>query len=401
QTPRHFHGIKDRHRRPPERRQEYLIQRINWRRQRRGRQLPLLHDRAERRRRECPGRAPEQAVGDQRLREDGSYQSRIRGHRRFSQGRLEGRRSRAVHAIEQTQLRRKYRVDGLGRPKFDFRTGLGNQFLANIRECDAIVHMVRCFENDDVIHVDASIDPVRDVEVIELELALADLQQVEKRMERAGKDKKTGKAPPEEMDALTKLQAALDEGKQARDVDLSEKELEAVKGLNLLTIKPVIYACNVADEDLAEGNAFVEAIKKRSGGESVVVVSAQVESELVSLDSEDRDEFLDALGVTLEGCGLRALVRTAYDTLGLITYYTSGPTESRAWTIREGWLAPQAAGVIHGDFERGFIKAETVGYEALVDAGDEKAAKEAGLMRSEGKEYVFKDGDVMLFRFNV
>ena len=140
----------------------------------------------------------------------------------------------------------------------------------------------------------------------------------------------------------------------------------------------MIYACNVADEDLAEGNAFVEAIKKRSGGESVVVVSAQVESELVSLDSEDRDEFLDALGVTLEGCGLRALVRTAYDTLGLITYYTSGPTESRAWTIREGWLAPQAAGVIHGDFERGFIKAETVGYEALVDAGDEKAAKEAG-----------------------
>ena len=263
------------------------------------------------------------------------------------------------------------------------------------------MHMVRCFENDDVIHVDASIDPVRDVEVIELELALADLQQVEKRMERAGKDKKTGKAPPEEMDALTKLQAALDEGKQARDVDLSEKELEAVKGLNLLTIKPVIYACNVADEDLAEGNAFVEAIKKRSGGESVVVVSAQVESELVSLDSEDRDEFLDALGVTLEGCGLRALVRTAYDTLGLITYYTSGPTESRAWTIREGWLAPQAAGVIHGDFERGFIKAETVGYEALVDAGDEKAAKEAGLMRSEGKEYVVKDGDVMLFRFNV
>ena len=220
-------------------------------------------------------------------------------------------------------------------------------------------------------------------------------------MERAGKDKKTGKAPPEEMDALTKLQAALDEGKQARDVDLTEKELEAVKGLNLLTIKPVIYACNVADEDLAEGNAFVEAIKKRSGGESVVVVSAQVESELVSLDSEDRDEFLDALGVTLEGCGLRALVRTAYDTLGLITYYTSGPTESRAWTIREGWLAPQAAGVIHGDFERGFIKAETVGYEALVDAGDEKAAKEAGLMRSEGKEYVVKDGDVMLFRFNV
>lgn len=279
--------------------------------------------------------------------------------------------------------------------------GLGNQFLANIRECDAIVHMVRCFENPDVIHVENSIDPVRDVEVIELELALSDLQQVEKRMERAGKDKKTGKAPPDELEALTKLQSALDEGQQARDVTLTEKELEAVQGLDLLTIKPVIYACNVADEDLAEGNAFVDAVKKHCGDASVVVVSAQVESELVSLDAADRDEFLDALGVTLEGCGLRALVRTAYDTLGLITYYTSGPTESRAWTIREGWLAPQAAGVIHGDFERGFIKAETVGYDALVGAGDEKAAKEAGLMKSEGKEYVVKDGDVMLFRFNV
>lgn len=282
--------------------------------------------------------------------------------------------------------------------------GLGNQFLANIRECDAIVHVVRCFDDEDVIHVDASVDPVRDIEVIELELALADLQQVEKRLERAGKDKKTGKSPPEEMDALEKLRVALDEGTQARDVDLEDKELAAVRGLNLLTIKPVIYACNVRDEELAEGNAYVQAVRERaagSGGESVVVVSAQVECELVSLDADDRAEFLEALGVTLEKCGLRALVRTAYDTLGLITYYTSGPTESRAWTIRDGWSAPQAAGVIHGDFERGFIKAETIGYDALVEAGDEKAAKEKGLMRAEGKEYVVKDGDVMLFRFNV
>jgi len=279
--------------------------------------------------------------------------------------------------------------------------GLGNQFLANIRECDAIVHVVRCFEDDDVIHVDNSIDPVRDVDVIELELALSDLQQVEKRLERAGKDKKTGKAPPEEMDALEKLRAGLDEGTQARDVSLEDKELAAVQGLNLLTLKPVIYACNVADEDLAEGNAMVEKIRQRGGPEAVVVVSAQVESELVSLEADDRDEFLDALGVTLDGTGLRALVRSAYDTLGLITYYTSGPTESRAWTIRDGWRAPQAAGVIHGDFERGFIKAETVAYGDLVESGDEKAAKEKGLVRAEGKEYVVKDGDVMLFRFNV
>jgi len=253
--------------------------------------------------------------------------------------------------------------------------GLGNQFLANIRECDAIVHVVRCFENDDVIHVDNSVDPVRDVEVIELELALSDLQQVEKRLERAGKDKKTGKSPPEEMDALEKLRAGLDEGRQARDIDLDEKEAAAIAGLNLLTLKPVIYACNVADEDLAGGNGLVEQVRARGGPEAVVVVSAQVESELVSLEADDRDEFLDALGVTLDGTGLRALVRSAYDTLGLITYYTSGPTETRAWTIRDGWCAPQAAGVIHGDFERGFIKAETVAYEALVESGDEKAAK--------------------------
>ena len=210
-------------------------------------------------------------------------------------------------------------------------------------------------------------------------------------------------APPEEIPALDKLAAALDEGTQARDVALEDKELEAVKGLNLLTIKPVIYACNVADDDLAGGNAMVEKVRAKAAGtgETVVVVSAQVESELVTLDAEDRDEFLDALGVSLEACGLRALVRSAYDALGLITYYTSGPTETRAWTIVDGWRAPQAAGVIHGDFERGFIKAETVAYDALVAAGDEKVAKEQGLVRAEGKEYVVKDGDVMLFRFNV
>lgn len=186
-------------------------------------------------------------------------------------------------------------------------------------------------------------------------------------------------------------------------MDLSEQELLAIKGLNLLTLKPVIYACNVEDGDLAGGNDFVERVKAFAvtRGENVVVVSAQVESELVLLEPADRLDFLDALGVSLEGCGLRSLVRSAYDALGLITYYTSGPTETRAWTIREGWLAPQAAGVIHGDFERGFIKAETIGYDQLVEAGDEKAAKDAGLMRQEGKQYLVKDGDVMLFKFNV
>ncbi|KAH8086701.1 GTP binding protein [Aureococcus anophagefferens] len=257
---------------------------------------------------------------------------------------------------------------------------------------------------EDVIHVDGSIDPLRDVDVIELELALSDLAQVEKRRERAGKDAKTGKAPPcappEEIPALDKLAAALDEGTQARDVALEDKELEAVKGLNLLTIKPVIYACNVADDDLAEGNAMVEKVRAKAAetGETVVVVSAQVESELVTLEAEDRDEFLDALGVSLEACGL---ARSPPHDFGPHHLRTSGPTETRAWTIVDGWRAPQAAGVIHGDFERGFIKAETVAYDALVAAGDEKVAKEQGLVRAEGKEYVVKDGDVMLFRFNV
>ncbi|KAH8066880.1 GTP binding protein [Aureococcus anophagefferens] len=219
--------------------------------------------------------------------------------------------------------------------------GLGNQFLANIRECDAIVHVVRCFDDENVIPRAEIKAPTR----LQSHWLICT------------------QAPPEEIPALDKLAAALDEGTQARDVALEDKELEAVKGLNLLTIKPVIYACNVADDDLAEGNAMVEKVRAKAAetGETVVVVSAQVESELVTLEAEDRDEFLDALGVSLEACGLRALVRSAYDALGLITYYTSGPTETRAWTIVDGWRAPQAAGVIHGD-RSGFIKAETVAY---------------------------------------
>mmetsp|Transcript_1497 Transcript_1497/g.4497 ORF Transcript_1497/g.4497 Transcript_1497/m.4497 type:complete len:394 (-) Transcript_1497:98-1279(-) len=278
--------------------------------------------------------------------------------------------------------------------------GLGNQFLANVRECDAIVHVVRCFADDDIIHVDGSVDPLRDVEVIELELALSDLAQVERRLQRVAKDRK---APAEEKAALEKLQAALDEGAQARTVELSDLEREAVAPLNLLTIKPVIYACNVNDDALATGNEYSHQVATlaQDRGERSVLVSAQVEAELVALSPEDRAEFLDSLGVQLDDCGLRALVKETYAALGLITYYTAGPQESRAWTIRDGWTAPKAAGVIHGDFERGFIRAETIGYADLLQAGDQKKAKDAGLLRSEGKDYVVRDGDVMLFRFNV
>lgn len=282
--------------------------------------------------------------------------------------------------------------------------GLGNKFLANIRECDAIIHVVRCFEDGDVIHVNGDVDPVRDIEVINLELGLSDLGQIERRKAKAkSKSRVKGNENPHETSALTKIEAALNEGLAARSVDLTDDELIAVKPLGLLTLKPVIYATNVIDTDLADGNDMVDRVRTlaTAEGSGVVIVSAQVESELVSLDVEERREFLGELGVTEEGTGLRALIRATYELLGLQTYFTSGPTETRAWTIGVGTKAPQAAGVIHDDFERGFIRAETIGYEALCEVGSEKAAKEKGLMRSEGKEYEVKDGDVMLFRFNV
>ncbi len=279
--------------------------------------------------------------------------------------------------------------------------GLGNQFLANIREVDAIVHVVRCFDNDDIIHVAGSVDPARDIEVINLELALSDLAQLEKRMDRTRKQAKTSKDAQAEMAVLEKLLLVLDEGKSARLVDLSEDEEALVKSLGLLTRKPVIFAANVSDDDLAAGNAWVEQVRAIAATENaqVVVVSAQVESELVELPPEEQSDFLEALGVS-EG-GLKTLIRATYDLLGLRTYFTTGPKETRAWTIRAGMVAPQAAGVIHTDFERGFIRAETVSYGDLVTTGSMPAAKEKGLVRSEGKEYVVQEGDVMLFRFNV
>ena len=230
--------------------------------------------------------------------------------------------------------------------------GLGNQFLATIRQCDAIVHVVRCFEDENVIHVDGSVDPVRDAELINLELAFADLAQVEKRLERIKKDIKSGKASEEEASALNKIAEVLNKDEPARNAELDEAEELAIKSLGLLTRKKMIYAANVADADLAEGNEMYQRLTAlaENEGAKVVLVSAQVEAELVELDDEDRIDFLDSLGVTIDDCGLRALVREVYDILKLQTYYTSGETETRAWTIQRGWTAPKAAGVVSNNY---------------------------------------------------
>ncbi len=279
--------------------------------------------------------------------------------------------------------------------------GLGNKFLSHIREVDAIVHVVRCFDNDDIIHVAGSVDPARDIEIINLELGLADLDQIERKCDRTRKQARANKDAQAEVLVLEKLIAALNEGKPARQVKLTEEELAAIKDLGLLTNKPIIYAANVSEEELATGNKWVEQVRKIAAQENaqVVIVSAQVEAELVELPAEDRADFLNSLGV--EEGGLKSLIRATYELLGLRTYFTAGPKETRAWTINAGMFAPQAAGVIHSDFERGFIRAETVAYKDLVATKSMVAAKEKGLVRSEGKEYVVQEGDVLLFRFNV
>jgi len=261
--------------------------------------------------------------------------------------------------------------------------------------------VVRCFDNDDIIHVAGSVDPARDIEIINLELVLADMATAERRLERARKDARTKKEAQVEVEALEKLVPVLQEGQAARRVSLTEEEELAVKGLGLLTAKPIIYAANVSENDLATGNAYVEKVRAIAAeeGAKVIVISAQVEAELTELPEEDRDAFLRELGV--EEGGLKSLIRTTYDLLGLQTYFTTGPKETRAWTITQGTKAPQAAGVIHSDFERGFIRAETVAYEDLVACGSMNAAREKGLLRSEGRDYVVQEGDVMLFRFNV
>jgi GTP-binding protein YchF len=279
--------------------------------------------------------------------------------------------------------------------------GLGNKFLANIREVDAIVHVVRCFEDDDVIHVSGSVDPVRDAEVINLELALADAAQIEKRRERLKKQLRTSKEAQVEDSALERIAAVLDGGGAARSVALSDEEAALIKPLGLLTAKPIIYAANVSEDDLAAGNSYaaaVVALAAKEGAETVRV-SAQVEAELIELGDEERHDYLEGLGVS-EG-GLQSLIRATYSLLGLRTYFTTGEKETRAWTITAGMTAPQAAGVIHTDFERGFIRAQTIGYEQLLEAGSLVEAKAKGQLRSEGKEYVVAEGDVMEFLFNV
>jgi ribosome-binding ATPase len=279
--------------------------------------------------------------------------------------------------------------------------GLGNQFLSHIRQVDAIVQVVRCFDNDDIIHVAGSVDPLRDIDVINLELALSDLSQVERRIDRIRKQARTSKDAATEVAVLEKLIEALNEGRPARQVALTPEEVPLVDPLELLTRKPIIFAANVSEEELARGNTYVEQVRQQAAqeGAQVVVVSAQVEAELVELPEEERADFLASLGV--EEGGLQSLIQATYALLGLRTYFTTGPKETRAWTIHAGMTAPQAAGVIHTDFERGFIRAETVGYDPLVAAQSMSTAKEQGLVRSEGKDYVVQEGDVMLFRFNV
>ena len=279
--------------------------------------------------------------------------------------------------------------------------GLGNKFLANIREVDAIVHVVRCFEDDDVIHVSGSVDPLRDAEIINLELALADVAQIDKRRERLKKQLRTSKEAQLEDDLLARIGVELDGGGAARNLNISSEEYLLIKPLGLLTAKPIIYAANVSEDHLAEGNAFVDSVMELAKKEAAqtVKVSAQVEAELVELGEDERNDYLEGLGVS-EG-GLRSLISATYQLLGLRTYFTTGEKETRAWTIKAGMTAPQAAGVIHTDFERGFIRAQTIGYGQLLEAGSLAEAKAKGWLRSEGKEYVVAEGDVMEFLFNV
>jgi GTP-binding protein YchF len=283
--------------------------------------------------------------------------------------------------------------------------GLGNKFLTHIREVDAIIQVVRCFEDADVHHVSGSIDPVRDIEVINTELMLADLEQVTRRRERLAKDIKRGdKSAAAEEAVLARIEAALDAGRPALTVDLSPAERAFSTPLFLLSDKPTIFACNVKESDLATAgsNPYVQKVRDYVGTHlscEAVVISAQIESDLVELSAEEARDFLAELGVAESGIG--ALIRSTYHLLGLRTYFTAGEKEVRAWTIHAGDTAPKAAGVIHSDFERGFIKAETVAYDDLVRCGSVAAAREQGLYRMEGKEYVVADGDVMLFKFNV
>jgi len=279
--------------------------------------------------------------------------------------------------------------------------GLGNQFLANIRECDAIAYVLRCFEDSNILHVANKVDPLADAEVVETELMLADLESLEKRLPGVAKKAKQGdKEAKLNVELINRALALLREGKSARHVERSAEEEKAFEGLQLLTSKPALYVCNVDEASAATGNAMSKEVEAyaHSHNAGVVVISAEIESQLAQLADEEQAEYLETLG--LDEPGLNRLIREAYDLLGLQTYFTVGPKEARAWTIHKGDKAPQAAGVIHTDFERGFIRAQTIAYDDFVNLGGEVAARESGKARDEGKDYVVKDGDVMLFKFN-
>ncbi len=283
--------------------------------------------------------------------------------------------------------------------------GLGNQFLANIREVDAIVHVVRCFENENIVHVDGTIDPLRDIETIDLELIFADLEVIERRIAKTARTAKNDKKAARELALLQRIKEDLEAGKSAKDFECADDEEQALfKTYDLLTAKPVIFAANVAEDDLADdgasnpGVAAVRDYAEKNGCE-VFVISAQIEQEIADLDDEEKEMFLEDLGISESG--LDKLIKASYRLLGLMSFLTAGEPEVRAWTIKIGTKAPQAAGKIHTDIERGFIKAEVITYDELIECGSMTAAKEKGLVRQEGKEYIMQDGDVVLFRFNV
>lgn len=282
--------------------------------------------------------------------------------------------------------------------------GLGNKFLSHIREVDAIIHVVRCFENDDITHVDGTIDPARDIETINLELILSDLDILSRRLDNRKKAMKGNKTIAAEVAFLERLVSELEQGKTARSVEMSDDELDYLKEVSLLTIKPVIYACNMGENDFLNGiesNKFYSKVKEIAAyeGSETFPICAEMEAQIAELEPEEKEMFLEDMG--LEKAGLDRLIKKSYDLLGLISYLTAGKPEVRAWTIKKGTKAPQAAGKIHTDFERGFIRAEVVAFDDLMKCGTMAAAKEKGLVRSEGKEYVMNDGDIVLFRFNV
>lgn len=282
--------------------------------------------------------------------------------------------------------------------------GLGNKFLSHIREVDAIVHVVRCFEDSNIVHVDGSVDPRRDIETINLELIFADIEMVERRIDRVKKALKGDKKFQMELDLLEKVKSVLEAGKPARTIEFTDEQAEIMKEVALLTMKPVLYVANVSEDDFSsdiDANALVNEVKELAKTENseVIAISARIEEEISELDADEKREFLSELGMSESG--LDKIVKASYKLLGLISYLTAGEPEVRAWTIVNGTRAPQAAGKIHTDFEKGFIRAEVVAYDDLMTCGTMAAAKEKGLVRSEGKEYIMKDGDIVLFRFNV